>query len=36
VTLFFRFVTTGDITDRVISHMGTIPEKSATQETVLV
>jgi hypothetical protein len=29
-------VTTGDITDPLISHMATIPKKGATQLTVLV
>jgi hypothetical protein len=36
VTLFIRFVTTGDITGRVISHMGPISEKGRTLLTVLV
>jgi hypothetical protein len=36
VALFFRFVTVGDITARVISHVATISKKDATQLTVLV
>jgi hypothetical protein len=35
-TLFFRFRTTGDITQPLISHATTIPKKSGTQLAVLV